>query len=119
MKSGETEEIDKEPTLFAVPSTPPSTKLLITHSRTKSLTSRLHQSAEEGEPKPTLFALPDTSLDKSFEEFTPTTPTSKYAQDFPALPRNSRAEESKIPSVEASKRSNKGVEGLAREQDYM
>jgi hypothetical protein len=105
-------EIDAELELFAVPSTPLSTKLLITHSRTQSLISSLRQ--EVGEVAPTLFALPNTSLDKSFEEFTPTTPTTKYAQEFPALPLNSGPENSKGASVRTSKRSSKDVEGLAR-----
>jgi hypothetical protein len=101
-----------EPPLFAVPSTPPSTILLITHSRTQSLTALPRQYIEEGAP--TLFALPNTSLDKSFEEFTRTTPTTNYAQDFPALPPNSMLEKRKDTSVNESKRSNKDVEGLAR-----
>lgn len=108
----EEEVVSTELSLFAVPSTPPSTKLLITHSRTQSLTSPPRKEAEEGAP--TLFALPNTSLDESFEEFTPTTPTTKYAQDFPALSFNSTPKISKVASVQGSKRSSKEVEGLAR-----
>ena len=106
------EIVDTELELFAVPSTPPSTKLLITHTRTQSPTAQPQQNIEEGAP--TLFALPNTSLDKSFEEFTPTTPTTKYTQDFPALPLNSMPKNSKDASVKGSKRSGKDVEGLAR-----
>ncbi|KAF1926463.1 uncharacterized protein M421DRAFT_396841 [Didymella exigua CBS 183.55] len=101
-----------EPELFAVPSTPPSTKLLTAHSRTHS-----HQCTSRHDGKATeltLFALPNTSLDKSFEEFTPTTPTTTYAQDFPAFPINSKIKDGKAASVKASKRSSQEVEGLAR-----
>ncbi|KAF3034831.1 hypothetical protein E8E11_003613 [Didymella keratinophila] len=104
--------VETELELFAVPSTPPSTKLLITHSRTQSLTALPRQTIEEGAP--TLFALPNTSLNKSFAEFTPTTPTTRYAQDFPDLPLNSKPENSKDASVKELKRSSKDVEGLAR-----
>ena len=101
-----------ELSLFAVPSTPPRTKLLITHLRTQSLTALLRQNIEDGAP--TLFALPNTSLDKSFEVFTPTTPTTKYAQEFPALPLDSMPEKRRDASVNGSKRSSKDVEGLVR-----
>lgn len=106
------EKVDTELELFAVPSTPPSTKLLITHLRAQLLKAPQRQNIEEGAP--TLFALPNTSLDKSFEEFTPTAPTTKYAQDFPALHLNSTPKNTNGASVKASKRSGKDIEALAR-----
>lgn len=105
------EVVDAELELFAVPSIPPSIKLLITHSRAQLLMAPPRQNFEGAS---TLFALPNTSLDKSFEEFTPTTPTTKYAQDFPTLPLNSTLQGNESGSVKTSKRSSRDVEGLAR-----
>lgn len=80
--------VNTELSFFAMSSTPPSTKLLITHSRTQSCKSPPRKEAGEGAPEP--FALPNTSLDKSFEEFNPTTPATKYAQDFPAVSEHTK-----------------------------
>lgn len=81
---GEGEEKEEE-RLFAVPSTPPSTKLLPVHSLNSTPrqdTTGQEQSRQEAEPL--LFALPNVTLDaRSYEEITPTT---RYVMDFPALP---------------------------------
>ena len=102
-----------EPALFAVPSTPPNTQLLLRHSR-NSLLNSMPQRTDESESRtavePALFALPDTSLDtKPYEEITPTasaiTPTTQYAMNFPALPTSTS--EGKAGSREGSKRNSR------------
>ncbi|KAF1361069.1 hypothetical protein EJ07DRAFT_176426 [Lizonia empirigonia] len=74
------------PALFAVPSTPPSTRLLITHSLATPPKQDAHTNVPPSLDQP-LFALPNTSLDTAYEDFTPTT---RYTMHFPALPARSR-----------------------------
>lgn len=114
--STEDESTYPEPGLFAVPRTPPSVRLFVTHSRAHS---RQYTTQGESVPaEPTLFALPNTPLDKPFEDFTSTTPKEMYARDFPVLPRNSKTDAGEVrtgraASVKAS-RSSREIERLAR-----
>lgn len=94
------EEQEDEEFRFALPtcSTPPSTRLLLTHSlhssrhssSSHSRNSSTSTTSTSTDHDPThlqsspLFALPNVSLDaEAYEEVTPTT---KYAMEFPALP---------------------------------
>ncbi|KAF2626479.1 hypothetical protein BU25DRAFT_449415 [Macroventuria anomochaeta] len=75
--------------LVAIPTTPPSTKLMLTHSLNTTLTqSTVREEDEKQETDPPLFPLPNTSLDTRFSK--EQTPTTKYAIDFLALPASGK-----------------------------
>jgi hypothetical protein len=109
----EEKEQGTEPALVAVPTTPPSTKPLLSHSRNSSLHStpeRSNETTPRQEADTALYALPNTTLGmQPYEDITPATitPMTRYAMDFPILPSSSKT--SQTGSEMGSKRNSREI----------